>query len=223
MWAFGAAHGAVVGPAPVTSGQSLADMTRSDDVVGRVAQFGASTSRERGSNVVPTTRGNGRRGAEWPESLRGGSWGSGPTPGVQTGGAERSGLSPATGASPRRGPRTADEASPSTLRAPKARVRQRPRSRPVHAASLTVTCLTTPGPSEPIPDAAPGPNIWVGALRRVQTALRPRDVEFKIGFLSSLLGCPLTPYPPGSKPPEMRSQGLGYRARLPRRCRPAPT
>ena len=113
MWPFGAAHGAVVGPAPVTSGQSLADMTRSDDVVGRVAQFGASTSRERGSNVVPTTRGNGRRGADWPQSLRGGSWGSGPTPGVQTGGAERSGLSPATGASPRRGPRTADEASPS--------------------------------------------------------------------------------------------------------------
>ena len=113
MWPFGAAHGAVVGPAPVTSGQSLADMTRSDDVVGRVAQFGASTSRERGSNVVPTTRGNGRRGAEWPESLRGGSWGPGSTPGVQTGGAERSGPSSVTETSPRRGPRTADDAPPS--------------------------------------------------------------------------------------------------------------
>ena len=73
MWPFGAAHGAVVGPAPVTSGQSLADMTRNDDLVGRVVQIGASTSRERGSNVVPTTRGNGRRGADWLQSLRGGS------------------------------------------------------------------------------------------------------------------------------------------------------
>ena len=104
-----------------TSGQSLADMTRSDDVVGRVVQFGASTSRERGSNVVPTTRGNGRRGAEWSQSLCGVSWGSGSTPGVPTGGAERSGPSSATETSPRRGPRTADDASPTGADAARAR------------------------------------------------------------------------------------------------------
>ena len=217
MWPFGAAHGAVVGPAPVTSGQSLADMTRSDDVVGRVAQFGASTSRERGSNVVPTTRGNGRRGAEWPESLRGGSWGPGSTPGVQTGGAERSGLSPATGASPRRGPRTADEASPSPESASPAEAPESAGARGIAHGDMSDDAWTLG--TDPRRRAG---SEWVGALRRVQTALRPRDVEFKIGSLSSLLGCPLTPCPPGSKPPEMRSQGLGYRARLPRRCRPAP-
>ena len=66
MWAFGAAHGAVVGPAPVTSDQSLADMTRSDDVVGRVTYFGASTSRECCLNVVLTTGRNSQRGADLP-------------------------------------------------------------------------------------------------------------------------------------------------------------
>ena len=53
-----------------TSGQSLADMTRSDDVVGRVTYFGASTSRECCLNVVLTTGRNGRRGADSKRSTQ---------------------------------------------------------------------------------------------------------------------------------------------------------
>ena len=185
--------------------------------MGRVVPFGASTSRERGSNVVPTTRGNGRRRADWLQSLRGGSWGSGATPAVLTDGAERSGPSPATGASPLRGPRTADEALPSPDGASPAEAPESADERSIAHCAMSDDAWTLG--TDPRRRAG---SEWVGALRRVQTAPRPRDVEFKIGFLSSLLGCPLTPCPPGSKPPEMRSQGLGYRARLPRRCRPAP-
>ena len=53
-----------------TSGHSLVGMTRSGDVVGRVPQFGASTSRECGLIVIPTTGRNGRRGADSKRSTQ---------------------------------------------------------------------------------------------------------------------------------------------------------
>ena len=177
----------------------------------RVSVARTSSRRRRGAETVDAAPTGSRACAE-------GRRARGPRHGFRPAARRRSGPSPATGASPLRGPRTADEALPSPDGASPAEAPESADERSIAHCAMSDDAWTLG--TDPRRRAG---SEWVGALRRVQTAPRPRDVEFKIGFLSSLLGCPLTPCPPGSKPPEMRSQGLGYRARLPRRCRPAPT